>query len=265
MAAPQSDLPTEGITALSITPSIRNRLTWSMYKKVIETSKINPLVRPRLPAPHEPAIHPSDGDVAIFAKQVLVSGLRIPLPPHAQELCRFYEICPGQLTPVGWLVWSCFVMLCYQQEVPYSLELFRYNYKVVPAVGGNAKSVTPRDVFFTVRPRGGADMALIGRLPDSVKDWKASWIFVTDPGDFPRQWRSRALDDSKPPVGPSTKQLASFSDALRRRNVYQYKNIFRSNADLYEAGLFPQFDATFEPNWVRDSPFFLFRSPSVAD
>lgn len=235
---------------------VRNEITWSMFRRVVEESRISPLLRPRLPAPHEPACQASqNGEVAIYALQVLMGPLRLPLSPRAVELLQFYCVSPRQLSPNGWLIWTCFVLLCKRNNVGYDLEIFRHYYQLIPAAGGGKRvKGGHRDVgYFSIRARGGVFNSLVTKLPDNVKGWKAAWFFVADPGNSPHNWSSRVSDDKYHPVKYSLPQVEAIDGVFRSRDAgIPYSALVgpKADTDWEGSGLFPAYSLPFEPNWV---------------
>lgn len=47
------------------------------------------------------------------------------------ELLQYYRISLGQIASNNWLIWSCFMLLCYRKRVENHLEIFRQYYKLI--------------------------------------------------------------------------------------------------------------------------------------
>ncbi|VFR00362.1 unnamed protein product [Cuscuta campestris] len=110
---------------------------------------------------------------------VHVASMRYGLcfPPHdlIVQFLNFYLLLPGQLSPHSYYCFSIFLIKCHQRGVPWSLDLFRYMFKVskVGANEGNSYAVVSSQAEF--------GMAV---FPSSLKLWKAKFVFISGfPGD----------------------------------------------------------------------------------
>ncbi|VFQ95801.1 unnamed protein product [Cuscuta campestris] len=109
---------------------------------------------------------------------VHVASMRYDLrfPPHdlIVQFLNFYNLLPGQLSPHSYYCFSIFLIKCHQRGVPWSLDLFRYMFKIskVGAFEGNSYAV--------VSSQAECGMAV---FPSSLKLWKAKFVFISG---FPR-------------------------------------------------------------------------------
>ncbi|VFQ92608.1 unnamed protein product [Cuscuta campestris] len=102
-------------------------------------------------------------------------GLRFPPHDLIVQFLNFYNLLPGQLSPHSYYCFSIFLIKCHQRGVPWSLDLFRYMFKIskVGALEGNSYAV--------VSSQANCGMAV---FPSSLKLWKAKFVFVSGfPGD----------------------------------------------------------------------------------
>ncbi|VFQ69577.1 unnamed protein product [Cuscuta campestris] len=102
-------------------------------------------------------------------------GLRFPPHDLIVQFLNFYRLLPGQLSPHSYYCFSIFLIKCHQRGVPWSLDLFRYMFKVskVGANEGNSYAVVSSQAEF--------GMAV---FPSSLKLWKAKFVFISGfPGD----------------------------------------------------------------------------------
>ncbi|VFQ98307.1 unnamed protein product [Cuscuta campestris] len=97
-------------------------------------------------------------------------GLRFPPHDLIVQFLNFYRLLPGQLSPHSYYCFSIFLIKCHQRGVPWSLDLFRYMFKIskVGAREGNSYAV----VFS--QSECGMDV-----FPTSLKLWKAKFVFVS--------------------------------------------------------------------------------------
>ncbi|VFQ98422.1 unnamed protein product [Cuscuta campestris] len=101
-------------------------------------------------------------------------GLRFPPHDLIVQFLNFYRLLPGQLSPHSYYCFSIFLIKCHKKGVPWSLDLFRYMFKVskVGANEGNSYAVVSSQADF--------GMAV---FPSSLKLWKAKFVFISG---FPR-------------------------------------------------------------------------------
>ncbi|VFR00556.1 unnamed protein product [Cuscuta campestris] len=102
-------------------------------------------------------------------------GLRFPPHDMIVQFLNFYRLLPGQLSPHSYYCFSIFLIKCHQRGVPWSLDLFRYMFKVskVGANEGNSYAVVSSQAEFSMVV-----------FPSSLKLWKAKFVFVSGfPGD----------------------------------------------------------------------------------
>ncbi|VFQ88935.1 unnamed protein product [Cuscuta campestris] len=97
-------------------------------------------------------------------------GLRFPPHDLIVQFLNFYNLLPGQLSPHSYYCFSIFLIKCHQRGVPWSLDLFRYMFKIskVGALEGNSYAV--------VSSQADCGMAV---FPSSLKLWKAKFVFVS--------------------------------------------------------------------------------------
>ncbi|VFQ90001.1 unnamed protein product [Cuscuta campestris] len=110
---------------------------------------------------------------------VHVASMRYGLqfPPHdlIVQFLNFYRLLPGQLSPHSYYFFSIFLIECHLKGVPWSLDFFRYMFKVskVGEREGNSYAV--------VSSQDECGMAVI---PTSLKLWKPKFVFISGfPGD----------------------------------------------------------------------------------
>lgn len=83
------------------------------------------------------------------------------------------------------------------------MELFSCYHKLNPIAGGGRRDIG----CFTFRARRGVHNTIITKLLANVKGCKLAWLFVTDPRNFPHNWRSQVADDKFEPFRYSVSQL----------------------------------------------------------
>ena len=72
---------------------------------------------------------PYPGEEVMFCSLVR-AGMRVPFAPRVVELLWCHNLAPALLTPHGFLKWVCFLRVCKQLGIPYSLTVFRCLFKV---------------------------------------------------------------------------------------------------------------------------------------
>ncbi|PKI64759.1 hypothetical protein CRG98_014828 [Punica granatum] len=220
MASSGNPLKDSGKSPIKGIEAVRNRLDWESFSAAVETSKILPDTGARFQKSDEKAYKEtpenSEGEFAVFTKQISVGGLRFPPSSEAIEMLNYFEISPSQLTTTSWLLRNCFFMLCQQTKgVSYSLELFRYVYELESVIGGGQSKDKPACspsvgfLNFRARQMGGG---VIANLPSKVPDWKESWLFMKDLGNAPRTVSSSYLDMLKNRLSSLQAQYSAHED-----------------------------------------------------
>ncbi|VFQ67187.1 unnamed protein product [Cuscuta campestris] len=115
-----------------------------------------------------------DAEVGVHVSSMRY-GLRFPPHDLIVQFLNFYRLLPGQLSPHSYYCFSTFQIKCHLKGVPWSLDLFRYMFKVskIRAREGNSYTV--------VSSQTKCGMVVI---PTSLKLWNAKFVFVSGfPGD----------------------------------------------------------------------------------
>nr|GMD27421.1 predicted protein [Ipomoea batatas] len=149
---------------------------------------------------------PSDGYVALSLLAVKY-GFQVPPPPLFNEVCRYFNLVPGQLSPNSFRFVATFLSLCDSLSIPPTLSLFTQLFYVA-AVG----SRSPGSI--QIAPREGLRFEGISK---SVKRWKERFVFVRPVGsafDFPTPWPTYyfKLDRPPAPTGVLAQQVQAFRD-----------------------------------------------------
>ncbi|VFQ70438.1 unnamed protein product [Cuscuta campestris] len=121
-----------------------------------------------------PEVTCPDAEVGVHVASMRY-GLRFPPHDLIAQFLNFYNLLPGQLSPHSYYCFSIFLIKCHQRGVPWSLDLFRYMFKIskVGALEGNSYAV--------VSSQAECGMAV---FPSSLKLWKAKFVFISGfPGD----------------------------------------------------------------------------------
>nr|GMD84065.1 hypothetical protein DM860_001373 [Ipomoea batatas] len=150
--------------------------------------------------------HPSGGYVALSLLAVKY-GFRVPPPPLFNEVCRYFNLVPGQLSPNSFRFVATFLSLCDSLSIPPTLSLFTQLFYVA-AVG----SRSPGSI--QIVPREGLRFEGTSK---SFKRWKERFVFVRLVGsafDFPTSWPSYyfKLDRPPAPTGVLAQQVQAFRD-----------------------------------------------------
>ena len=77
-----------------------------------------------VPSPEDRVVSPLDGRLAIY-QDALWGGLQFSIPEFVQNLFRFYNVVPTQLTPNSIRMVLAFAVLCFLYEVRPRVSLFR--------------------------------------------------------------------------------------------------------------------------------------------
>ncbi|VFQ95270.1 unnamed protein product [Cuscuta campestris] len=81
-------------------------------------------------------IEPHREDMIGFHITSLEGGILFPLRPLLVELCYFFRILPGQITPNAHRLLNSFVNICHHLHIDPSLRLFLYVFEVRPGKSG---------------------------------------------------------------------------------------------------------------------------------
>ncbi|VFQ92438.1 unnamed protein product [Cuscuta campestris] len=123
---------------------------------------------------HVLSVTSRDAEVGVHVASMRY-GLRFPPHDLIVQFLNFYRLLAGQLSPHSYYCFLIFLIKCHLKGVPWSLDLFRYMFKVskVGAREGNSYAV--------VSSQAECGMAVI---PTSLKLWKAKFVFLSGfPGD----------------------------------------------------------------------------------
>ncbi|VFQ62042.1 unnamed protein product [Cuscuta campestris] len=177
---------------------------------------------------------------------VHVASMRYGLcfPPHdlIVQFLNFYRLLPGQLSPHSYYCFSIFLIKCRQRGVPWSLDLFRYMFKVskVGAHEGNS--------YVVISSQAECGMVV---FPSSLKLWKAKFVFISG---FPRDrhsFQARFPDCHafiRHPRPEATPELLAHAQKLledcRPKPPHVYKVCTEQN--LVEVGILISFERQFE-------------------
>ncbi|VFQ70507.1 unnamed protein product [Cuscuta campestris] len=109
-----------------------------------------------------------DAEVGVHVSSMRY-GLRFSRHELIVQFLNFYCLLPGQLSPHSYYCFSTFLIKCHLKGVPWSLDLFRYMFKVsrIGAREGNSYAV--------VSSQNECGMVVV---PISLKLWKAKFVFI---------------------------------------------------------------------------------------
>nr|GLL42050.1 LEAF RUST 10 DISEASE-RESISTANCE LOCUS RECEPTOR-LIKE PROTEIN KINASE-like 2.4 [Ipomoea trifida] len=154
-----------------------------------------------------PVFDPPSGGYVALSLLAVKYGFRVPPPPLFNEVCRYFNLVPGQLSPNWFHFVATFLSLCDSLSIPPTLSLFTQLFYVA-AVG----SRSPGSI--QIVPREGLRFEGISK---SFKRWKERFVFVRPVGsafDFPTSWPSYyfKLDRPPAPTGVLAQQVQAFRD-----------------------------------------------------
>nr|GMD07310.1 hypothetical protein SORBI_3010G058800 [Ipomoea batatas] len=150
-----------------------------------------------------PVFDPPSGGYVALSLLAVKYGFRVPPPPLFNEVCRYFNLVPGQLSRNSFRFVATFLSL----SIPPTLSLFTQLFYVA-AVG----SRSPGSI--QIVPREGLRFEGISK---SFKRWKERFVFVRPVGsafDFPTSWPSYyfKLDRPPAPTGVLAQQVQAFRD-----------------------------------------------------
>nr|GMC87395.1 predicted protein [Ipomoea batatas] len=154
-----------------------------------------------------PVFDPPSGGYVALSLLAVKYGFQVPPPPLFNEVCRYFNLVPGQLSPNSFRFMATFLSLCDSLSIPPTLSLFTQLFYVA-AVG----SRSPGSI--QIAPREGLRFEGISK---SVKRWKERFVFVRPVGsafDFPTPWPTYyfKLDRPPAPTGVLAQQVQAFRD-----------------------------------------------------
>nr|GME11499.1 hypothetical protein DM860_001373 [Ipomoea batatas] len=140
-----------------------------------------------------PVFDPPSGGYVALSLLAVKYGFQVPPPPLFNEVCRYFNLVPGQLSPNSFRFVATFLSLCDSLSIPPTLSLFTQLFYVA-AVG----SRSPGSI--QIAPREGLRFEGIRK---SVKRWKERFVFVRPVGsafDFPTSWPTYYFKLDRPPA-----------------------------------------------------------------
>ncbi|VFQ87019.1 unnamed protein product [Cuscuta campestris] len=117
-------------------------------------------------------IEPHREDRICFHITSLEGGILFPLRPLLVELCHYFRILPGQITPNAHRLLNSFVNICTHLRIDPTLRLFLFMFEVRPG-----KSGCEGFVYF----KGRNNRKFISDLPQSNHLWKEKFLFIKFP------------------------------------------------------------------------------------
>ncbi|CAM0913024.1 unnamed protein product [Alopecurus aequalis] len=167
---------------------------------------------------------PPPGAVCVYA-HALEAGLRFPLPAFFSEALYHFGLAPGQLTPNGWRVLVCFVVLCHSAGVPPTVALFRHFFSL---------RKRGRGWFFFGCKRGAGALVTGMTSPKSERDWKRGFFFLKSPDS----WRCPVRWGEPPPeISTTCPALSSQDNQSVTTLVYKYSAAVDLRTYLSETNL----------------------------
>ncbi|KAM0910350.1 hypothetical protein ACQ4PT_014187 [Festuca glaucescens] len=120
---------------------------------------------------------PPPGAVCVY-EHALEAGMRVPLHGFFSEALAHFGVAPTQVVPNGWRIMAGFVVLCHYADVPPSLAVFRHFFclRII-----NHKE---KGGWYRFQSKDTSCLHFVG-LPDSIKDWKHSFFFLSSPTPWP--------------------------------------------------------------------------------
>ncbi|KAL2471248.1 Plus3 domain-containing protein [Abeliophyllum distichum] len=143
-----------------------------------------------LPGPNERACFPRRGCTTLHLN-AFVSGMRLPLHPMLRRILRAYDLATTQVSPNGWsqMVEGMYLWFRHSFGMEMPLHVFQtiYQPRKLPRKKGREEEVG----WYYFCPWG-SNKPLVTGCPSSIKQWKESWFWVSDP--LPRCELSRDID-----------------------------------------------------------------------
>nr|GMC72115.1 predicted protein [Ipomoea batatas] len=154
-----------------------------------------------------PVFDPPSGGYVALSLLAVKYGFQVPPHPLFNEVCSYFNLVPGQLSPNSFRFVATFLSLCDSLSIPPTLSLFTQLFYVA-AVG----SRSPGSI--QIAPREGLRFEGISK---SVKRWKERFVFVRPAGSafgFPTPWPTYyfKLDRPPAPTGVLAQQVQAFRD-----------------------------------------------------
>ena len=116
----------------------------------------------------------------------LKAGLRLPLVPFVRELLNEYQVPLAQIVPNGIRILIKFLILCGENEVEPTIDLFRFCFQLRKAAQAPG--------YKTFHARSNLKIT----TPDNNSGWRSKYLYAKIPGlDVPEEWNHAKLKDSR--------------------------------------------------------------------
>ncbi|KAG8370285.1 hypothetical protein BUALT_Bualt14G0101100 [Buddleja alternifolia] len=129
----------------------------------------------------------SPPDCRAFHLTVLEAGVRFPLSGPLVDILTHLDLCPTQLLPNSYRQILAFIIIMRFFDVDSSWKHFLTLYSLISSPQSSGNSFP----FFYLSPR--PSCKFLTNLPNSLGDWKESFIFIKSPPELPWQvpyeWR----------------------------------------------------------------------------
>ncbi|KAL2474710.1 Uncharacterized protein Adt_35446 [Abeliophyllum distichum] len=147
--------------------------------KLREAYRIPEDIQLILPGPNERACFPRRGCTALHLN-AFVSGMRLPLHPMLRRILKAYNLAPTQVFPNGWsqMVGGMYLWFRHSFGMEMPLHVFQTIYQPRKL---SRKKDREEEVWWYYFCPWGSHKPLVTGCPSSIKQWKESWFWVSDP------------------------------------------------------------------------------------
>ncbi|KAJ0967813.1 hypothetical protein J5N97_024730 [Dioscorea zingiberensis] len=195
----------------------------------------------RVPSATEHACSPSQKEDLAVYQDALIAGLRLPFPQVFIDIFRHFGLNPSQLTPNSWRILCGFVVVSMLCEVEPSARLFSLLF--------NLNQDRQSDWYYFGAKSGAA---FLGSVPDSIKDWKNKYFFVsnTESWGFNTKWGNPFT-----PSASKAKENPIDTDWFQRFKEFKktaLDKFFLSDKRLQECGLYLALERNMPPRTLAE-------------
>ncbi|KAL2454030.1 Plus3 domain-containing protein [Abeliophyllum distichum] len=181
-----------------------------------------------LPGPNERACFLRRGCTALHLN-AFVNGMLLPLHPMLRRILRAYDLAPTQVAPNGWsqMVGGMYLWFQHSFDMEMPLHVFQtiYQRRKLPRKKGREEEVG----WYYFCPWG-FHKPLVTSCPSSIKQWKESWFWVSDP--LPRCELSGDIVDVLRSIYQADQKSRSYGLILNRHRCLVELGLMASKAEM---------------------------------
>ncbi|KAL2542752.1 Plus3 domain-containing protein [Abeliophyllum distichum] len=178
--------------------------------------------------PNEQACFLRRGCTALHLN-AFVSGMRLPLHPMLRRILRAYDLALTQVAPNGWsqMVGGMYLWFQHSFSMEMPLHVFQtiYQPRKLPRKKGREEEIG----WYYFCPWG-SHKPLVTGCPSSIKQWKESWFWVSDP--LPRCKLSEDIVDVLRSIYQADQKSRSYGLILNRHRCLVELGLMASKAEM---------------------------------